>query len=417
VSGAKTAYLVKRFPRLSETFVLNEILEVQRLGLDVILYALEDPREALVHPEAERLRPAVTYLHDPGRGWRSWRRLLAGGTLQALAQPRLALRLLWALVAVHRSLPSLRHAVEALWLARDLRQRGAGHLHAHFAHSPAAVAHMVHLCSGLPFSFTAHAKDIYTTLPRNLRIRAQAASFVVTCTDFNRRHLERLFEGLRHAPIHVLHHGTDLTRFSRAGRSPQAGRVVSVGRLVPKKGFEHLIQALAQLDQAGRSVSCEIFGGGGLREALAEQIETAGLADRVRLRGARLQEEVISAYRTAAVFALAPIVMEDGDRDGIPNVLVEAMASEVAVVATRISGIPELIEDGVDGLLVEPRDAEALAAAIQRLLDDPELAARLAVAGRLKVERQFDISVSCKRLVGLFTGLPQPAARTSEAVA
>jgi glycosyltransferase involved in cell wall biosynthesis len=311
----------------------------------------------------------------------------------------------------------LRHAIEALWLARDLRRRGAGHLHAHFAHSPAAVAYMVHLCSGLPFSFTAHAKDIYTTLPRNLRIRAQAATFVITCTDFNRRHLEGLLEGARHAPIHVLYHGTDLTRFSPVGRRPHADRVVSVGRLVPKKGYEYLIRALARLAETGRPVSCEIFGGGGLREALAEQIETAGLAALVQLRGARLQEDVIGAYRTASVFALAPVVMEDGDRDGIPNVLVEAMASEVPVIATRISGIPELIEDGVDGLLVEPRDAEGLAAAIQRLLDDPELAARLALAGRLKVERQFDISVTCKRLVGLFTGQPEAAARTREAVA
>jgi glycosyltransferase involved in cell wall biosynthesis len=417
VSGAKIAYLVKRFPRLSETFVLNEILQVQRLGLDVILYALEDPREALVHPEADRLRAEVTYLHDPGRGWRSWLRLLAGAALQALGEPRQALRLIWALLAVHRSLPSLRHAIEALWLARDLRRRGAGHLHAHFAHSPAAVAYMVHLCSGLPFSFTAHAKDIYTTLPRNLRIRAQAATFVITCTDFNRRHLEGLLEGVRHAPIHVLYHGTDLTRFSPVGRRPQADRVVSVGRLVPKKGYEYLIRALARLAETERPVSCEIFGGGGLREALVEQIEASGLAALVQLRGARLQEDVISAYRTASLFALAPVVMEDGDRDGIPNVLVEAMASEVPVIATRISGIPELIEDGVDGLLVEPRDAEGLAAAIQRLLDDPELAARLALAGRLKVERQFDISVTCKRLVGLFTGQPEAAGRTREAVA
>ena len=417
MSTVRVAYLLKRFPRLSETFVLNEILEVQRLGLDVIVYALEDPRENLVDPQAERLRPAVTYLHQPGRGWRSWRRLLTGAAAQAVSQPRGAFRLVWALLATHRSLPSMRHAVESLWLARDLRRRGAGHLHGHFAHSPAAVAYMVHLASGLPFSFTAHAKDLYTTLPRNLRIRAQAARFVITCTDFNRRYLEGLLDGSRHAPIHVLYHGTDLRRFSPSGRHPEPGLVMSVGRLVPKKGFDYLIQALSRLDQGLTPIRCEIFGGGGLRDSLVDQINATGLAGSVRLRGARLLEEVIASYRTAAVFALAPVVMEDGDRDGIPNALVEAMASEVPVVSTRISGIPELIEDGVDGLLVEPRNSDALSAAIKRLLDDPALAARLARAGRQKVERQFDITVNCTRLVALMTGQHEVAGRPREAVA
>lgn len=417
MSGVRVAYLVKRFPRLSETFVLNEILQVQRLGLEVVVYALEDPREALVHPEAERFRASVTYLHQPGRGWRSWRRLWGGAAVQAVTRPRGALRILWALIATHRSLPSMRHAVESLWLARDIRRHGAGHLHAHFAHSPAAVAYMVHLASGLPFSFTAHAKDLYTTLPRNLRIRCEAASFVVTCTDFNRRHLERLLDGSRHAPIHVIHHGTDLARFNSSGRKVELGRVMSVGRLVPKKGYSYLIQALARLHERGVAFSGEFFGGGGQRDQLAVQIRESGLAGVVQLRGARLQEEVIASYRHAAVFALAPVVMEDGDRDGIPNVLVEAMASEVPVVATRMSGIPELIEDGVDGLLVEPRDVEALADAIQRLLVDPALASRLALAGRQKVERQFDIKVNCRRLFALFTGQPEPANTPEVAVA
>jgi colanic acid/amylovoran biosynthesis glycosyltransferase len=178
-----------------------------------------------------------------------------------------------------------------------------------------------------------------------------------------------------------------------------------------------LIEALSRLDQGLTPIRCEIFGGGGLRDSLVDQIKAAGLAGCVRLRGARLLEEVIAAYRTAAVFALAPVVMEDGDRDGIPNALVEAMASEVPVVSTRISGIPELIEDGVDGLLVEPRNSDALAAAIKRLLDDPALAARLALAGRQKVERQFDITVNCTRLVALMTGQLEGAGRPREAVA
>jgi glycosyltransferase involved in cell wall biosynthesis len=417
MSAVRVAYLLKRFPRLSETFVLNEILQVRRLGIDVLIYALEDPGEALVHPEAQRLRSSVIYLHQPGRSWKSWRRLLTGAAAQAVMHPLGAIRVLWALVGTHRSMPSVRHAIESMWLARDLRHRATGHLHAHFAHSPAAVAYMAHLASGLPFSFTAHAKDLYTTLPRNLRIRCRAATFVVTCTDFNRRHLERMLDGSGHAPIHVIRHGTDLSRFSPAGRNPEAGRVLSVGRLVPKKGYTYLIHALAKLHQGGVGFRCTMFGGGALREELSEQINASGLAGRVQLLGARLQDEVIAAYRNATVFALAPVVMEDGDRDGIPNVLVEAMASGVPVVATRISGIPELIEDGVDGLLVEPGDSEGLAAAIRRVFEDPALAARLSVAGRQKVELLFDLRLNSRRLVALFNGQTEPAVTPEVAVA
>jgi glycosyltransferase involved in cell wall biosynthesis len=417
LSRTRVAYLLKRFPRLSETFVLNEILEVRRRGLDVIVYALEDPLEGMVQPAAERLRAEVVYLHGSGRGLKSWSRLLSGAALEAATRPRGALRVFWALLATHRSLPSMRHAVEALWLCRDLRRRGAGHLHAHFAHSPAAVAYLVHLASRFPFSFTAHAKDLYTTLPRNIKIRARAADFVITCTDFNRRHLEGLLADGPPATIHVLYHGTDLARFDPAERRAAPGHVLSVGRLVPKKGYDRLIDALSRLDEDGVALTCDIFGGGQLKEDLAARIGAAGLGGKVRLHGARLQDDVIAAYRTASVFALSPVVLEDGDRDGIPNVLVEAMASGVPVVATRISGIPELIEHEVEGLLVDPDDVEGLANAIRRLLEDPLFASRLARAGREKVERSFDLSANSRSLVELFTGEAVALPAAGEAVA
>jgi glycosyltransferase involved in cell wall biosynthesis len=399
----RVAYLLKRFPRLSETFVLNEILEVRRQGLETVIYALEDPSEAIVDPEAARLRSDVRYLHRPGRGGRSWARLAAGAALQGVARPHRALRVMWALVRTHRSAASLRHAVEGMWLARELRARRVTHLHAHFAHTPAAVAYMTHLAGGVPFSFTAHAKDLYTTLPRNVVIRARAARFVITCTEFNQRFLEGLV-GEPPVPIHVLYHGADLSRFNPAGQHPEGGRIVSVGRLVPKKGYPHLIEALAHLHHEGVPFVCEIYGGGPMREELAARASASGLSNRVKFHGARLQGEILAAYRIAAVVALAPVVTDDGDRDGIPNVLVEAMACAVPVVSTRISGIPELIDDGTDGLLVDPADAVALARAIERVLTDAELASRLARAGRRKVERLFDVSTNSKVLVDLFTG-------------
>jgi glycosyltransferase involved in cell wall biosynthesis len=406
MSVPRVAYLVKRFPRLSESFVLNEILELRRQGLDVVVYALMDPHEKLVSPEAERLRPDVVYLHDGVNQAGSWRRLATGAIAQIVRQPLGAARLAWALLSVHRSAPSLRHAVEALWLARDLRRRGVTHLHAHFAHSPAAVAYMTWLAGGPPYSFTAHAKDLYTTLPRNLRIRAMAARFVVTCTGFNRAYLEKLLEHRAHPPIQVVYHGTDLSRFHSNGLKRVPGRILSVGRLVEKKGYGYLLDALAILHSRNVAFRCDIYGGGPMRASLDAQIESLGLHDLVNLHGSRLQAEIIEAYRSAAVFALAPVVTDDGDRDGIPNVLVEAMASQVPVVSTSISGIPELIASGSEGMLVEPRDPTALADALQVAIQDRARAAAMAAAGRAKVEKGFDLVMNTSRLRALFSGAP-----------
>ena len=410
--ATRFAYLLKRFPRLSETFVLNEMLELQRQGVELRIYALMDPLEKQAHPEAARLRAHIVYLHDPRRRLRSWSRLLGGAFLQGVSHPLGALRVVWALCSVHRSLPSLRHAIEGLWLARDLRRNGVDHLHAHFIHSPAAVAYLAFLAAGPPFSVTAHAKDLYTTLPRNLRIRARAARFVITCTRFNAAHLEGLLsQSLPGAPpkgngIHVLYHGTDLKRFRPDRSGVEADRILSVGRLVSKKGFEDLVDALALIDTKGLRVRADVYGGGPLRDELEVRANRSGLEGRLIFHGARLQDEIIAAYRRAAVFVLAPVVTGDGDRDGIPNVLVEAMASGVPVVATRISGIPELITDGIDGLLVREHDPAALAGAIERLLRDPGLAARLGRAGRVRVERDFDLVANTRRLRALFVGIP-----------
>jgi glycosyltransferase involved in cell wall biosynthesis len=413
--SARVAYLVKRFPRLSETFVLNEFLEVRELGLRATLFALMDPGEKLVHREARDLMPEVRYAIIAGRPWFSAWRLLRGAAAQAATKPRGFLRVLWALLSVHRSVPSLRHAIEGLWLARELRRLDVEHLHAHFAHSPAAVAYMARLAGGPPFSFTAHAKDLYTTLPRNLVIRAKAATFVLTCTRFNSRFLHEMLPDVP-TPIHVVHHGTDLRRFHPSRRRPESNLIVSVGRLVPKKGYPVMLEAIRLMAAAGVSFRCAIYGGGPMREELEKTVSDFGLQNSIALHGARPQEEIADAYARAAVFILAPIVVPDGDRDGIPNVLVEAMASEVPVVSTRISGIPELIEDGNNGLLVEPGDPAALADATTRVLIDRHMASRLAKAGRRTVERDFDLTVNSRRVAELLGGSSIDATETSVAV-
>jgi glycosyltransferase involved in cell wall biosynthesis len=398
--STRLAYLLKRFPRLSETFVLNEMLELQRQGVALRIYALMDPMESQVHPEAARLQTHVVYLHDRRRKLRSWFRLLGGALLQALSHPGGGLRVAWALCSVHRSLPSLRHAIEGLWLARDLRRHDVGQLHAHFIHSPAAVAYLAFLAGGPPFSVTAHAKDLYTTLPRNLRIRASAARFVITCTRFNAAYLT----GIVSKGTHVVYHGTDLQRFSPDRSHVEPHRILSVGRLVSKKGFKDLVDALALLQTKGLRIRADIYGGGPLRHELEARARRLGLDGRLTFHGARMQDEILQAYRRATVFVLAPIVTDDGDRDGIPNVLVEAMASGVPVIATKISGIPELITDGIDGLLVSAHDPPALAGAIERVLSESELATQLGRAGRRRVEGDFDLIANTRRLRALLDG-------------
>jgi glycosyltransferase involved in cell wall biosynthesis len=272
---------------------------------------------------------------------------------------------------------------------------------------------MASLAGGPPFSFTAHAKDLYTTSSRHVADRARAAAFVVTCTEANRRYLAS-FDG---GTTQVVYHGIDTARFHPRGRRPEARRILSVGRLVPKKGFGDLIDAFQILAERGIRFQCEIIGGGPLREELARRVLEYGIADRVRIHGARLQDHILAEYHRAAVFVLAPVMTEDGDRDGIPNVLVEAMACEVPVISTRLSGIPELVEHRQEGLLVEPGDPASLADAINLLLADQSLASSLAAAGRRKVEQRFDLQRNTGRLAELLAPLPAGVADREPVVA
>lgn len=409
MSRPRIGYLVKRFPRLSETFVLNEFLELRRQGLDLRLFALMDPQEPLVHPAAAELVPEVIYLRDARRPLRSWSRLLAGVARRTATHPRGAARVAWSWLSADRSLTGLRHALEGMRLAGELRRQRIDYLHAHFAHSPAAVAHFACLAGGPDYSFTAHAKDLFTTPRAHIERRAEPARFLVTCTAFSGEYLRQVIGTPAGPRLHVLYHGTDLTRFTPHPNPPpqggrERGRILSVGRLVPKKGFSTLIEALRILAQRRVDFTCDIFGDGPLRQPLESAAEHAGLAGQVSFRGAHLQEDLVDAYRRASLFVLAPAMTQDGDRDGIPNVLVEAMACGVPVVSTRLSGIPELIEDGVEGLLVAPNDPRALAEAVERLLKDPMLGHTLGLAGRRKVEASFDLSRNTQQLAEWLTG-------------
>jgi glycosyltransferase involved in cell wall biosynthesis len=292
-----------------------------------------------------------------------------------------------------RKSATLKHLLQAGYLVRHLLPAsGVAHLHAHFAHSPTSVAMFASKLSGLPFSFTAHAKDIYTSDPRQIREKMALASFVVTCTRYNKRHLAKLTQGVD-TPVHCVYHGIDLALFSGMGTrcSPEPPfRILTIARLTPKKGLPTVLKAVRLLKDQGVDVVHDLIGDGEDRDTILSCVDQLALGRTTRWLGTLPHHQVIDHYRKADVFALGCEVAPNGDRDGIPNVLVESMAMGVPVVATGISAVPEIVSDGATGLLVPPGQPEDMARAIQRLLTDTRLRSRIIPAARARVAAQFD---------------------------
>ena len=421
-SGTSVAYVMNGFPRLSETFIAHEIHQLEQAGLHLRLFVVKRENEDQVHPVVAAIRAPLTYLSEATS--------LSGTTLAGWLRENLPAfgRAHWALAVRHplRYARTLASAIALTWrhwprkvFIKEFLQAGeiaaalqraddVQHLHGHFCHGVATITWFASLLTGIPFSFTAHAKDIYQAElnPGNLLERKLgAARFVATCTCANASVLRA-----RHArpdEVHTIYHGLDTDYFSPASPAltgpADVPLILAVGRLVEKKGFDQLIAACALLRQAGLRFGCDIVGeNGSARDSLRAQIDGLGLAGTVRLRGAVTQDQLREIYRGARVFALPCQIMEDGDRDGFPNVLAEAMAMGVPVVSTAISGIPEMIGDGVHGLLVEPRDPQALADALRRVLTDAALHSRLARAGRERICERFDSRRTTLELRDLF---------------
>lgn len=375
--------LVKIFPKLSETFILEEVLGLERLGVPLRLYALRAPTDAITHPDVARVRAPLTVVPQwvPGQ-----RRAIAARHVRLFAAA--PLRYLRALLAAAGRGAAAEFA-QAGWLAQQLRNDGIGHLHTHFISMPADVAELAAAMAALPFSLSAHAKDIYLSSSDDLKRKLEAARFTVTCTEFNR---QTLAAAAPRARVHRMYHGVDGMTFhpSRRARPAAPPLILSVGRLRAKKGLDTLIDACALLRERGEAFQCEIIGYGEEHERLLARIVRQGLSGMVNMTGKQPRGQVIQAYARAAVYVQPSRIAQDGDRDGIPNVMLEAMAMELPVVASRVSGIPEVIEDGVNGALVEAGDARALADALVRVLADAPLRARLGAAARRTVLERFD---------------------------
>ena len=399
----RVVVVLKGYPRLSETFVAAELRALERRGFELVIVSLRHPTEAARHPVHAAVRAPVVYLpeylhHEPAR--------VARALAHAALRPGFAalLRLWWRDLRRDPTRNRVRRLGQALVLAREVL-RPHDRLYAHFIHTPGSVARYAARLTGNPLALAAHAKDIWTIPEWEKREKLADVEFTVTCTAVGAAHLGALAPGR----VHLVHHGLDVAelpnpppRLPDAAAAGRAVEILCVARIVEKKGLDVLLRALARLPAAPAWRLVHI--GGGNPAPLAALARELGIADRVDFMGALPAGEVWAAYRRADVLALASRIAPDGDRDGLPNVLMEALSQEVAVVATTAGAIPELIRDRVDGLLVPPDDVDAFAAALGRLVAEPELRRRLARTGCVRVRRHFDREAGVDTLAALLAG-------------
>lgn len=390
----RVAYLLKRYPRFSETFIVNEILAHERAGMPVQIFALRKVKEAHYQSILSQVRSPVTYISD--------------------SVPEL--EIFWStLNEAHRAIPDLWRTIEevgpcevldiyqAVMLACRVRELGIEHLHAHFGTVATTIARLVAQFTGISYTFTAHAKDIFHAEVESdeLRNKLRDAASVVTVSDYNNRWLRSQYNEAA-SRVRRIYNGLTLSDFPYRQPIDRPPQILAVGRLVEKKGFDTLIEACAILQSREVAFHCTIIGDGPQKEALNGMIMDRGLSSAVSLKGSRPQNDVLDELHGAAVFAAPCVMATDGDRDGLPTVLLEAMASGTPCVSTHVTGIPEVIREEETGLLVPQRDPVALANAIARLLNDVDLRVDLSQRARCLIEQDFDVDSNAAKLRALF---------------
>ena len=410
----RVAYLMSRFPKLSETFVLYEMLELERIGVRVEVFPLVREREASMQPGAEDF---VERAHDlrltsrtvlaaqwywlrrrPGRYLATWGRAILGNA----RSPKFLVR---SLVVVPL----------AAAFARRIEALDVDHVHAHWATHPALAAWVIGRLTGRTYSFTAHAHDIYVERPM-LAEKLRGAAFAVTISDYNLRLLTGWYGRLADR-VEVIHCGVDAAVFrprpETDAEAPGDGRfeILSIATLQPQKGHAVLVAAAGRLVERGIPARVRMVGDGEERPALEAAIAAAGLTEHVQLLGRQPRDRVAALLGESDVVVQPSIVLPNGKTEGIPVALMEALASGVPVVATAVSGVPELVEDGVTGRLVPPGDDLALAEALADLQRDPALAMRLAEAGRARVLASFDLRTNTRHLAERFIAVARAAGR------
>ena len=422
MTTSKIALVLKGYPRLSETFIAQEILELQRAGFDIEIVSLRHPTDKSVHPVHREITAPVTYLpeylHDePLRVLRAWWRA------RRLPGYRAAFSAFLRDLRRDFTRNRIRRFGQALVIATEIAPRVA-FFYVHFLHTPASATRYAATMAGRKFAISAHAKDIWTIPGWEIAEKLAECAWLVTCTAGGRDELQR--HAADPSRVHLVYHGIDLSRFppgagnerhhsNRDGSDArQPVELLTVGRAVAKKGIDTLIDALALLpaDLAWRWTH---IGGGPLKGDLQARAEAAGIAAKCRFLGARPQEEVLAAYHASDLFVLPSRIDPTGDRDGLPNVIVEAMSQGLPVVATPISGIPELVADGENGLLVEPDRPGELAEAIAKLARAPELRRQFSASGEKTVRTRFDHKAAIVELLGLMRKTLENAGQAEKA--
>lgn len=387
-------YVIGTFPLLTTTFIDRELAALSERGVDIRLVSIRTPVSHL-SPRQMEIMSEVRYVMPV-----SYPRLLLALVRALITHPVALLGTLIRLVSGdHPSLwerfRTVGHVVLGVYVWSLVRRDPPRHVHAHFVDRAATVAIVVAALLGTGYSATAHANDIYVN-PVLLTEKANLARFVATCTEFNKRHLAEVVPGGR---VELVYHGLDLGRYEASPVvQDDVGHIISVAQLKEKKGLTHLISACRELVEAGVSFECDIVGDGPLEGQLREQIHAEELEETVHLLGSLPHDQVIERLRVADLFVLPSVIAEDGDRDGIPNVILEAMAMGRPVVSTTVSGIAEAVVDGVTGRLVSPGDAFGLARVVADLLSSPETRSDMGAAGRRRIEERFDVSENARSL-------------------
>ena len=403
----RVGYVLKRYPRYSETFVVNEILAHEAVGLDIDIFALRPTNDSHFQNIIAKVRASVTHIHKPiqGRVSDSLNTLspnAASYFWAELQEISLVIPDFWRKLAFAAG-ERASTVYQAAWLAREVGLRQITHLHAHFGSVATSVTRLAAHFADVPYTFTAHAKDIFhnSVDPEDMRRKIRDSAAVVTVSNYNRQYLRQVYGSVADG-VQRIYNGLDLNQFAYASPRNRPAQIISVGRLVEKKGLSILIDACALLKQWGCDFQCQIVGTGELESKLKAQIEALGLVDQVCLVGARPQNEVFELVQQAAVFAAPYIIGKDGNRDGLPTVLLEAMALGTPCVGTDVTGIPELIRHEQTGLIVPQENPNALALALQKLLENSSLRVKFATEARKLMESEFDIHANATSLRQLF---------------
>ncbi|MFQ5603844.1 MAG: glycosyltransferase [bacterium] len=398
----KIAYTMSRFPKLTETFILYEILALEKMGVQVEIFPLIHEKQSVMHPEAQKMVRRAWFLPIISLS------ILAAHFHYLFHKPKAYLKVLFEVLtgtfgSLNFFLGALGLFPKTVCMALAMERLGIMHLHAHFSNHPALAALIVHRLTGIPYSFTAHGSDLHVER-RMLDRKVAASAFAVAISQYNKKVMLRECGEKMHGKIHVVHCGVDVDEFtpSQKIKNGRPFQILCVASFEEVKGHQYLVEACKLLVKDGISFQCHLVGYGPLKNKVRRQVKEAGLQDKILIYSALPRPEILKMHALADVKVLPSVPTRQGKREGIPVVLMEAMASGLAVVSSKLSGIPELVENGETGLLVAPGDVPALADALKWLSMDPILRKKMGEAARERVVRKFNLHKNARKLAHLF---------------